>query len=250
MQNDLLKLGLSRNEAKVYICLVHLGESPVGGMIKELKVHRQIVYNALENLISREMVEKTVKNKVTHYRVSDPAVIVENIKQKEALAEKISKQVKKEIGKSPHENIVKVYEGKNHIRRFFLENLKKLPKNSEFYVLSGTMKTFVEVLGRDFLANEYDQTREKRQIKTKVLFSEFFRPEKEEVSKVFRTKSNLREYRFLPYNLPSPVATVIWKNSVGYQFFLEKPFILEIKNKELRSSLLENFKLLWKMAKK
>lgn len=248
MKNDLLKLGLSWNEVKVYECLVSIGETPVGGVIKELKVHRQIAYNALNNLIKRGMVEKIIKNRIAHYRISDPSVIVDNIKQQEVLAERIVEKVKKEMKKSPHENIIKIHEGVNQIRKVFLDNLKELPIKSEYFVLSGLGERFVRVVGEEFLANKYEKTREKRGIKIKVLYSEIFRSEEKEVARVLKTKDTKREHRFLPYNLPSPVTTVIWKDSIGYQFFLEKPFIMEIKNQQLRDSYAENFKLLWNIA--
>ena len=79
MQEDLKKLGLTDNEIKIYLSLLKIGETPVGGIINDLKIHRQTAYNALGSLEKRNMVIKTMKNKIYHFKIADPKIIVENL---------------------------------------------------------------------------------------------------------------------------------------------------------------------------
>ena len=61
----------------------------------------------------------------------------------------------------------------------------------------------------------------------------------------------VRKFKFLPYKLVNPVPILVWEDSINYQFFRTAiPFVIEIKNKELRDSTASQFEMLWKMAKK
>ncbi|MEA3463482.1 MAG: helix-turn-helix domain-containing protein [Patescibacteria group bacterium] len=248
MREDLKKLGLTENEIKIYLSLLKVGETPVGGVVNDLKWHRQLVYNALDSLEKRNMVIKIMKNKIYHFKIADPQIIVENLQKQKLIAERLSKNIATELKKSRHEHGINIYDGREKIHRFFIEKYKYLPIGTTIYILASLGKKFEKVLSEKFLIEKYDKLRIKRKIHSKNLSSEIFRNEFKEQEKVLNT--TIRKVKFLPYNLKNPITAVIWLNSVSYQFFLDKPFIIEIKNKELRDSYLEHFNLLWKIAKK
>lgn len=52
----LVKLGLTTNEATVYDCLLGLGITTAGKIIKKTHLHRNIVYDNLEKLIKKGLV--------------------------------------------------------------------------------------------------------------------------------------------------------------------------------------------------
>ncbi|MDD4290583.1 MAG: helix-turn-helix domain-containing protein, partial [Patescibacteria group bacterium] len=89
MLQDLKELGFTPNEIRIYESLLKIGETPVGGIINDLKIHRQIVYNALDTLEKRSMVTKTMKNRVYHFKITDPEIIVENIQKQELIAKRL-----------------------------------------------------------------------------------------------------------------------------------------------------------------
>lgn len=247
MEEDLKKLGLSWNEIKVYLSLIKIGETPVGGVINDLKVHRQIVYNALDELEKRNMVSKTLRNRVGHYKITDPEILVENIKQQELIASRVSRKIGEELKTTKKEQEINVVEGKENIRRFFINKYAKTTVGSTIYLMHTEAKKFHEVMGDDFLLKTYDKLRAKRKIYSKNLTSESYREEIETVNK--NLDSEFRENRFLSYELSNPVSTVIWEESVHFQSFQGSPFIIEIINKDLRNSYLGHFNILWNMAK-
>ena len=100
METELKKLGLSPNEIQVYLKILKLGSTTAGPIISSLKLHRQSVYNALDELEQKELLVKTTRNKVNHYRVNDPKILVDNLKKQELIAARLSKQIKEQM-KSP-----------------------------------------------------------------------------------------------------------------------------------------------------
>jgi sugar-specific transcriptional regulator TrmB len=248
MQEDLKKLGLTENEISVYLSLLKVGETSVGGIINDLKWHRQLIYNALDALEKRNMVERTIKNKVNHYKVADPKIIVENLQKQELIAKRLSKNIEEEIKKSKHEHEINVYDNVQRIRQYFLKAYSECAIGSTIYILSGYAYKFGEVLGEDFLYKKYDKIRTQRKIHSKLIASEVIREEQIEFHK--NLNQEIRTMKFLPYKSASPVTTIIWPWGIAYQSFYDDPFIIEIKNQKFRESYLEHFDFLWQIAKK
>lgn len=250
IQDDLKRLGLTFNQIKVYQSLIRLGETPVGGLIDDLKIHRQIAYNALQSLEKKGMISRKVKNKINHYKIGDPDAIVENAKKREVSAKRVSDLVKKELKKSKHEHEINIFEGRAQIRRFFVDMYKKCPIESEFCILAGTVGGFGEAVGKRFLKDKLDKLREKKKVKSKMITDEKFKKE----AKEFYSELNqeLREIRYLSYEEMAPVTTIILPfDVVVHHFFKEDiPYAIEIRNKNFRDANFGNFNVLWKIAKK
>ncbi len=58
----LYQLGLTQNQAKLYLALLSLGKCTAGGLAKETGLARQEVYRVLQELFDGGLVEKTVNN--------------------------------------------------------------------------------------------------------------------------------------------------------------------------------------------
>ena len=52
LTEKLIGLGLKENEVSVYLATLELGESRVGEIEKKTGLHKQLIYNAAENLQS------------------------------------------------------------------------------------------------------------------------------------------------------------------------------------------------------
>jgi sugar-specific transcriptional regulator TrmB len=247
MEQELMSLGLTWNEVKVYMSLMRLGETQVGGIINDLKVHRQIAYNALDALEKRGMVQKTMKNGIAHFKVSDPDVIVEDLQKKELMAKRLSETIKKEMKKINREHQINIYNGREGARRYFLQEFKKLPVGGTSYVMNATSERHVEILGEDFIRGPYNKIRNERQIHTVHIMSEKNRSDDDKYIK--KTNPHLRDRKFLPYENMNPVATLIWNESVGFMSIKDDIFIIEIIDKNFRDSYKEHFDMLWNIAK-
>ena len=72
LNEDLKALGLTNNEVRVYLALVGSGKVRAADIIKETGLHRNLVYQALDELVSRHLATKTVQTGVLHFQATNP----------------------------------------------------------------------------------------------------------------------------------------------------------------------------------
>jgi sugar-specific transcriptional regulator TrmB len=248
MEQELLALGLTWNEVRVYKSLMKLGETQVGGIITDLKIHRQIAYNALSALEKRGMITKTTKNKVQHYKIVDPEVIVENVKKQELLAQRLVRTIKQEMKKSRHEHELNIYSGQAGAQKFYTDIYRKIPKGSVAYIMGVSVKGHLKALGEDYIRGTYNRLKTEKQIAGKLVMGETERKDNEEFGE--KTNPKLRESRYLPYENSNPISTTIWPDRITFMATGKDIFLIEIINQEFRDSYKAHFDMLWKMAKK
>ena len=73
---QLMDLGFSENEAKVYLAVLELNEAPISRIAERAQIHRVTCYDVLEYLRRRELVVKLAKNRKIYYRASSPKHLV------------------------------------------------------------------------------------------------------------------------------------------------------------------------------
>ena len=248
MEQELLALGLTINEVKVYQSLLKLGETPVGGIIGDLKVHRQIAYNALEALEKRGMVEEKIKNKIRHFNVADPDIIVENLEKQKIVAKRLSDVIKKEMKKSRHENEINIYSGQAGARKFYVQVYKHMPMGTTAYIMGVSVKGALQSLGEDFIKGPYAKMKNEKRLISKLVMGESERDDDIDFGE--KTNPKLRESRFLPYENKNPISTTIWPDRISFMATGKDVFLVEIINQEFRDSYKEHFDMLWRIAKK
>lgn len=244
MENKLKKLGLTDNEIKVYLTLLEIGENTVGPIIKKLKIHRQVAYDALEGLIKKDMVLCSTKNGRRHYKISSPKNILEKIKLKEDIAKSLILEINKKLNEQKKGQEIKVYEGEKAFRNLMLKNDEMMPLNSETYALSGAQSQYIEIMNKADYLKKSNKIRIKKNIKTKLLFNNDMRQIAEE------TPRKLKECKFLNQTNSPPTSIQIWHDSINLISFGSEIFVIEIKNSDFREAYLKHFKLLWSVAKK
>ena len=72
LEKELLSLGLSAEEAKVYLSVLELGGSFVSSIARRAKVNRSTCYHTLNNLVQKGLVSSYQKGKVLHFSAQDP----------------------------------------------------------------------------------------------------------------------------------------------------------------------------------
>ena len=66
LEKELQNLGFYKNEAKVYLALLELGFTSTGPLIKKTNLHRNIVYESLDKLITHGLVASTMQKGKKH----------------------------------------------------------------------------------------------------------------------------------------------------------------------------------------
>jgi len=243
---DFVKLGLNRNEAKVYIYLLKNGESLAGGIIKFTALHRNIVYDNLEKLIEKGLVSFVRGGNGKIFRANSFEAIEDMLEkdqkllgEKKTSARKMKKEIEKLVKGSSEEQDAIVYRGINGIKAIMRDTLK----DGKDYVVFGAPKFSNDLMGNTYWLN-YNLKREKKKMKIKMIFNEDLR----EWSKTIRNK--LTMIKFLPEKFDSITETIVYGDKIAIMVWTEKPIATLIKDKNLAKAYRKYFEILWKESKR
>ena len=90
MNKEILeKLGLSPNEAKIYLSLLEYGESGVADISTQAGVHRRNVYDSLKRLLDKGLVQQSLDTKENSYAPVDPSKLTEIIAEQSQQLEEV-----------------------------------------------------------------------------------------------------------------------------------------------------------------
>ncbi len=241
MKEKLIKLGLTSNEAIVYLALVELGESASGEIIKKVNKHRSIVYEALDKLKKERLVSETIKKGKKYFRINDPENLSIQIKDKLRLADEVVKEIKQRSkNQAPHVNI---YEGKDGWQTAYRRLTKELKKGDKIYTLGAGADKWVEAMGDFFV--EYEKFCQKNNIQIIMLAYEWQRKEIEA-----HQSQLIRKVRYLPKRLAVPSNTEISPKGIFIQIYTTPLILIEIRTKEVADGYRQHFQALWELAKK
>ena len=82
MEKILEEIGFTKGEIKVYLTLLELGSTTTGDVIKKSKVSPSKVYDILEKLIQKGVVNYVIKGKVKYFEAASPKRILEYLQEK------------------------------------------------------------------------------------------------------------------------------------------------------------------------
>ena len=140
---DLLKIGLTEGEAKVYLALSELGSSTVGPIVNKSRVAYSNIYDILNRLIEKGIVSFIIKNKTKYFQAASPSNLIQYLDkkqekislEKEALKKIIPELEKLQEIKSKQE--AEVFIGKKGLRTAYEKLCKGVSKHDEilfFYI--------------------------------------------------------------------------------------------------------------------
>jgi sugar-specific transcriptional regulator TrmB len=252
MEQELLKLGFSTNQARVYLALLELGQSRVGPIIAKSKLPRQTVYNTLSELEEKELIFSVIKSGRKNFQTKDPQQLLENIRTQEEIVEKILPQLISKRDTSKNISDIKVYEGLDGFKTVHMTNIRNTKKNSTVYFISAGSQKWVDFAKQSGMLYKYEKIRLGKNITQKLVVYESQRKILENFTNTdFRDQlpSQRRQYRFLQDNFNSPMSIQIWQDRIDLVIFSNSPIIFEIKNIEIVKSFEKYFNFLWSIAK-
>ncbi|NQU97960.1 hypothetical protein HQ533_00695 [Candidatus Woesearchaeota archaeon] len=235
IEEILKQIGLSDGEAKVYLALLKLGSSPVSKIKEETRLHRTTIYDFVEKLLNKGLINYIIEGGVKHFKATQPEKLLDYVKEKtdkvrEALPtlNKITDFQRQDIG-------VEVHKGKEGFKTMLNDCLR---------------------VGKDIVGFGIDETKFKKRFP--IIMEQFFKKEEEagmherlltsEKAK-FTYNKKTTNYRYIPEEYFNPTPTIVFGNKVAIINW-EPLTIIFIENEGLADSYRKHFELLWKMAKK
>ncbi|MFA6296082.1 MAG: helix-turn-helix domain-containing protein [Patescibacteria group bacterium] len=246
LSQELIKLGLSDKEAKVYLASLELGYDTVLNIAKKAGINRPTAYFILESLQKKGIVTTFEKDKKTYFASESPDKLVtllnqqkEDLNQKQKEFENILPEFKALFNLPTEKPTVRFFEGRQGLLSMREDFLKTTDKKIEaMYCLDDLNKVFTPEENAKFT-----DRRAEKNIETFAIYTSINGPTK-------RPKAP-GERRFIPFDkFPVTADITIYNNKVAIASLKGKLSGVIIENKEIANTVRSLFYLGWESAKK
>lgn len=246
LEKELIKLGLSEKEAKVYLASLELGPSPVQKISQKAKVNRATTYVIIEDLKALGLMSTYDEGKKTYFVAEQPERLLMHLKtQEEVIHQRIEllknrlpelKSIFNAVSDKPKVKYYEGIEGLKAVQEDFVESLKK---GDEIYAFF----PYDEINKLAFKINIFWQKRASKKIVTKVIYSSA-------EGRQIDYEKNLAKYgneaRYMAYEkFPIKGGVNIYGNKIFMIDYQGKLGGIMIENQTLADVLKIVFKLLW-----
>ena len=245
-QDELVKIGLTKGEAKVYISLIELGSCTVGPIVKKSGVAYSNIYEILERLKNKGLASFIIRGKRRYFQAARPENLSDYLEKRE-----------NDI-KAQKEILSKMLPALNSLHQI------KPEQEAEIFVGFKGLKAAYLKIAADYKGEEWLFFYIHREGYSKES-DVFFR----NMSRWFRKLSSLsargicnEEYRKSKYiqnatfmkiryvNFPIPGTIDICRNKILLVSWSVRPVAFLITSQEVADTMREYFESVWKAAKK
>lgn len=149
--SDLLELGFTTDESRVYIAMLELGGSYVSAIAKKSKVHRVLCYKVLDSLVAKGLVSRFTKNNVQHFVVKNPEILVQKQEAKLQHARMVLPELFSLMNTLAYKPKIEYYEGEEGVKNIFENILTAKGEILGYTNLMQLEQLFPEVYLRDWI---------------------------------------------------------------------------------------------------
>ncbi len=248
--NILREIGLSESEKNVYLALLELGDSTRGAIVYTSGVAGSKVYELLEKLQEKGLVSIYIRDKVKHFKPTNPKQILTYLHEKKEHITTVEKQAQSILPhlldtfySSKEEREVEMLTGLKGLEIMFREQVDLLKPGETCYVIGGTIGSNEEAAVLAFFVRVHDW-RQQKGIKTKMLYNI---DQRDVIRKLYSSKKYKgTTTRFIEHT--SPVAINVHKDRTIIIIFGKKITSIYIKSQDIATSFIEYFNILWKQS--
>lgn len=245
--SDLVKIGLSEKQSRVYLASLSVGAESVQKIAAHAAINRATCYVMIESLIKKGLMTCFTRGKKRYFAAEPPDRLLSLFEiQKRDLAEKEKRFLKilpqlKEIyklsGEKPKVRFFEDKEGLRAMREDFLRTKDK--KIESIYSVDDLRKVFSREENKKFV-----KARLKKKIKVEALYTSKEGP-------ILTRKTTSGERRFVPpTKFPFTSDITLYDNKIAIASLRKKLMGVIIESKEMTNTLRSLFKLAWENAKK
>lgn len=243
--DELKSLGLSDQEASVYLACAELGPSTVLEIAKKTKTHRTTVYNTVQGLLEKKLFSESVRGK-RRVLVPEGADAFKNMLQsKLSRVDGIAGELLALTRESTTKPIVKFYVGVENIKDMFRSSV--LDQNEKFqYGIFTVEEMMSSDKLKEFFLGEYSALREKNGLFGKIIVADT----EDGIKYKSLDKEKFRETKMLPASTYRfPTETMISGDVVLLFVISEKEqFVISIESVAIAISFKMIFNAMWTMG--
>ncbi len=230
-------IGLSRNQAKIYLQLVELGPSPVGELTAHTNIHRTNIYDAVDKLIKRGLVSYIFRGHVKLFQASPPTVLSTFLQERQEHFNEILPQLLVKSKTSHSSQHATVYEGLQGIRAINNDMIQEGKEIVAFGIPRQTADVLKSVLP------VFHRRRIEKKIPMKHLYDE---DAKERIA--YLNSLSFTEARYLPTKTGSPATTLVYGDKVAFVIWSEPLLGILIQSKRMAEQYRRYFALLYSLS--
>lgn len=245
---DLSVFGLNATEQEMYKASLRLGPASVHAVAKMAKIKRTTAYFAVENLVEKGLLFQRIKGAVKIIEPAEPEYLNQLLKREKAeLEKKMTSAVDvisglKTLSKTwSNYSEIKYFEGKKHIEKAFDDILASKFDPHWF----GTLASALESPDFQEIYQKFSKARRKIGGTKSYVISDRHPYAKK---LWFHEKLDFREFRFLPDEIKTEGAAVIYGDKVALFSFGDVISATVIENRAIANMMLIMFQLIWKKA--
>jgi len=236
---ELKKLGLNEKEAKAYLALLELGEANIQQISKKSGIKRTTVYDVIESLKNKGLLNFLLKGKKTVYFAENPKRIEEKLEEKKNVLKNILPEllaVSNLMDKKPK---IRYFEGVEGIKNIYRDTLNYPDRE----LLAWVPEEAVTAFDKEFLDKYYLPKRIEKKIWVRAVApnKEYMRKYKGIDEKSFR-KTKLISMEDFTIEVE---INLYGKNKIGIMSFGEKIGLI-VESKKIYNTLKSIFEMNWR----
>ncbi|MBI5229309.1 hypothetical protein HY991_04310 [Candidatus Micrarchaeota archaeon] len=175
LKSLLMGIGLSNNEADVYLALLEGGETIASGVSEKLDVSRSHVYDSLKRLTTKGLVSYVIRNDRRYFKAADPKKILEYLIEQESKLSENRKAIEDALPRlrEPIQNpsdgtYVRVFDGVEGFKTILDDTLEV---GGELLVFNSLGENYLKRIPKVVFEN-YFKERVKRKLRARIFFIE------------------------------------------------------------------------------
>ncbi|MBW2978022.1 hypothetical protein KY331_04210 [Candidatus Woesearchaeota archaeon] len=236
----LVKSGLTKNEAKVYLALLKLGSATAVEITKKSGIHRVNTYDVLERLLEKGLISTIMQAKKRIYEAANPRQLLKLLQEKEEMLSKAMPDLIDTFKSKKEKQQVHHFFGPEGVMQAYY---MMLDQKEMLYAIGGAG------INRKFLKHRHEiwnKERIKRKIHGRGLYYEFTRTHKES-----GWDDPTMNIRYLPDKFKTLGMVDICGDLVVNLLPIEGNIMaIVIENKVLADTYRKFFEFMWQYAKK
>lgn len=244
MEKELIKLGLDKHEAKTYVILSQKGQSTAGDIIKKTKIHRMLIYSALEKLENKGLIHSLIKSGVTYYNFNSPDTLLNYLQKQKETAAKLEEQVKNLQKQTPIKDVktrAEVFIGAKGMRDYLNRILKETSYGGTLYLVDNHPSSFYKKRKKIF--ENYNKKRLAKKIEKRSINVANNYHREELYPDQF--KLNKRKYLASSSGYSIGITFGIFNNYIAFEIDVQNTHIILFNNPKLAQEFRNLFEILW-----
>lgn len=227
------RVGLRRNEARIYRALLKLGSAKAGRIAKEAGVERTSTYNALQALLTKGLASYVTIGKIRWYQPAPPERLVAYYEARRERAEQLLPELSQLYEQTALPQNVRLFKGVRGVKSVLNDILHERMPNLIFGS-EGQLEQRIP-----HFAERFTRELRERGITVRSLVRED------------RAGAGVHaDVRLVPRSVESPVVTNIYANKIALIIWTEPPEAVLIENAAAAAAYRSYFELLWAGARK